>query len=778
MSANRFVRTENNVYYLEGVGVTVPEVSPEVTHHVMVVDRSGSMWGDIEKLKQSIEQAMAVESFQNENVLTTLISFSGHGDVTLHWSKVPVGKVTDLAEPYLNILRGIKATFLTSISQALNLALDNIDPNQTTGLTLFTDGYANSPSAYSENNSLDAFVTRAKNFPGLFMNCIGYRDWCDWPRMNAMSNTLSGKTLKARSFKDVLEAMKSTQELLSGGVVPGIQIEAPGNGQMLMAVNRTTGQVNTTHGNLSLRGVSADDNFDIYKVARAEATYNIPRGTKLIEKEDSYLFAAMAVGYTSLSEIRAAKELLFASGNKTLWEEHQGAITPSSISAMIDDLSVWVKTGANETYEMGRNVRPKYNLFDLAVVLNNLPTRSVGLVTEEFLKGYRRRSIKKVPGKREEDGTITPPNAETVPRDSRVYIRGAKFNTSDASVQLETEAVVDLRNLATGEIVREVAFVSLDSLRNFRSYTLVSSGERNVERVPLEVYSKQAWDALTPFMNPSDAKDFKAGKRVRLVLKKFRMEADEAPTSDEIMASLGRRTHATAAAKAYSAMQDKGAASPYTAEQVTALRALHLTPALNFSPPTTVHYTDKEEAIRKGEVDSYTRYKVFFGTVDILSNSKLMSGNAFCARRYKVMLDGEEVKKPKLSTYLQGASFETKPLSARAKETAAHLVMNDVFDAILLGEEKIDNAEITRRLGETRAIVGQVDNLLQPLVMEIGCTGLLPRELESTLTRYEPDAFATKFDVKLGKSEKEGIYFVDPNGLVISVVPETSDYTV
>jgi hypothetical protein len=780
MSESRFVRTENNVYYLEGLNVPTPEVSPEVTHHVMVVDRSGSMWGDIEKLKQSIEQALAVESFQNEQVLTTLISFSTHGDVTLHWKKVPVDKITDLAEPYIKILRGIRATALTGISQALNLALEHIEPNQTTGLTLFTDGYANSPSAYSENQALDAFVKKASEAPGLFMNCIGYRDWCDWPRMQAMTNALSGKTVKARSFKDVLDAMKDTQALLSGKVCPAVQVEAASEGRMLVAVNRTTGQVNATFGNLSLRGVGADDQVDLYAVAKAEATYNIPKGTKVIGKDEAYLFGALATAYTSLSDIRSAKELLFASGNKTLWESHQSAITPSSISVMLDDFGNWIRAANNDGYEMGRNVRPQYNLFDLAKALDSLPPRSVGLATSEFYESYRRRSIKRVPGTREEDGTITPPNAELVPRDGRVYIRGVSFNTTDASVQLETESAVDLKDRRTGEIVREVEYINLDKLRDYRSYTMVSCGERNVDRVPLEVYTKQAWDALTPFMIPSEAaKDFKAGKTVRIELRRFRMEADEIPNPDEILASIGRRLHAAAATKAYSAMQDKGAASPYTAEQVEALKEVHLSPALYFSAPTHTHYADKDEAIAKGEIDAFTRYRVFFGTTDVLSDKELKSGNAFCARRYKVTdANGNEVKKPKLDTYLAGDTYEVKPLSPRAKETAADRVMNEVFDEILVTGPRIDNEEITRRLGETKKIVGQVNDLLQPLVMEIGCTGLLPRDLEGSMTRYEPEDFAAKYDVKLGKAEAEGIYFVADNGLVISVIPDTSWYTV
>ena len=356
---SRFARTGSNVFYLREVPVPVPTVSPEVTHHVMVVDRSGSMWGDIEKLKQSIEQALTVEDYTDADTLTTLISFSGHGDVTLHWKGIPVSEVMKLGSAQLTALRSIRATYLTGISQGLFMALEQIDPTVTTGLTLFTDGYANSPSSYSEIQSLDAFVAKARENPRLFMNCIGYRSWCDWPRMQAMTNALSGQTVKATSFKDVLNAMKDTQALLSGNLRPVLQVDAQADGSMLMAVNHTTGQVNASNGDLSLRGVGESDEVSVYAVLAAPATYNIPKGVTAIPKDESFLFGALATAYTSLSALRLAKEVLFASGNKTLWSEPQAAMTPSTLSAMLSDLAAWIKDGANTNYEMGRNVRPK-----------------------------------------------------------------------------------------------------------------------------------------------------------------------------------------------------------------------------------------------------------------------------------------------------------------------------------------------------------------------------------------------------------------------------------
>ena len=778
---DRFIRTASNVYYLSPVTIPTPSVEPEVTHHIFVVDRSGSMWGDIDGLKSSIEQALAVESLMHSNVETTLISFSSHGDVTTHWTHVPADKVTELSGPYLKELRSIRATCLTGISQAMNLALDHVKDGQTTGITLFTDGYANDPSAATENKSLDAFVRRASTgFPNVFVNTIGYRDWCDWPRMNAIASALSGRCVKAGSFKDVLNTMRDTQALLAGRVRPAIRIKGDTE-SFAFGINFATGQVNSAPigDDLILRGVGADDQIEVFRVVKGEATYNLPKGVRVIDADDAYLAGALALGFAGMGEIRPAKEILFASGNKTLWAEHQSAMTPTSIAALVTDLSAWTKAGNNDGYEMGKNTKPKYNLFDLADAINALPSRSVGIDTDAFYSAYRRRSVKKVAGTREADGSITPPNAELVARDgARTFIKGVAFNKADASVQIDTEKAVWVKRLSDGKVFHEVEFVSLDGLRDYRSFTLISSGERNVDVLPIEVYTKEAWAALTPFMIPSQAKDFAPGDKAKIELKRFRMEAETVPTPDEMLSAITDRFTATAETKILSAMQDKAAASPFTPEQIAALKDLHLTPALYFSAPSTVHYADKDEAVRTGKIDSFTRYKINFGTVEIPSTDEFRSGNAFLDRRYTVEVGGVAVTKPKLDTYLQGATYTVKPPNPKAKDTAADAVMAKVADAILLNGPRLSNDQITDRLRDAKKRAEKADLVFQGLVMEIGCTGLIPSEIEKVATRYEPADYAAKYGVKLGKDEQEGIFYVLANGIVISITPEVSWYTV
>lgn len=778
--SGKFIRTENKILYLKPLAVPRTTVVPEVTHHVFVIDRSGSMCGDIDGLKSSIEQVLAVESLLNAQVETTLISFSSSGDVKLHWAHVPADQVTSLNGPYLPILRSIRATYLTGISQGLNLALDQVKANQTTGITLFTDGYANDPSPSAENKALDAFVKRASAHPNVFVNCIGYRDWCDWPRMNSIANALSGKCVKATSFKVVLDVMKDTQELLAGKVRPALIIPGETDARVL-AINRTTGQVNLASDgqDLTLRGVGQDDVLEVFSLKPGESVRHPPKSFKAVAVSEAYLSGAVCIGLASSGQLRLAKEVLFASGNKTLWNDHQSAMTPSSIAAMLTDLASWVMAGNNNAYEMGRNSRPQYNLFDFAKAINALPPKSIGIDVDPFMASYRRRSVVKVPGSRLDDGTIQPPLAEIIPRDgARMYIRGLSFNRSDASVQLDTEQAVWVKRLSDGKVFQEVEYVSLDRLRDFKSYTILSSGERNMEILPIEVYTKEAWRALTPYILPHEARDFEPGQKAKIALKRFRMEAETVPTVEEISTTITKLREAEARVKLLSAMVNKAEASPFTDAQVAALKALHLSPALFFSAPSTNHYADKDEATKSGLVDSFTRYKINFSSPTILSTDDFRSGNAFLDRRYIVKLKGEVVAKPKLDTYLQGASYEVKPPNPKLKDTPADVLMASLADRILLAPDRMSNEQIAEQLAAAKDEVEACYDFFQGLVMEIGCTGLLPTELESWVTPYDADAFEAKFNVKLGKAEKEGMYYALPGDVVISIVPEVSWYTV
>jgi len=777
----------------------VPKVQkPEaaVTHHVFVVDRSGSMFADMGNLKSTIEQVFAVGSMQNPGVLTTLISFSSQGDVTLHWSGVPVGDVVQFDQPYLPILRSISATYLTGMSQGLKLALQHVVQGQTTGITLFSDGFANDPSTQAENAAIDAFVADVKaNYPAVFVNCIGFRDWCDWNRLGFVANSLSGSVIRATSFKQVLDALTDTQALLSRQMKPPMNFEAGHEQQHILVINRNTGQVNMSKAGegLTFNAASADDVIEAYGVTILPAnTARAPKGHKAISPAYMWLAGALALGYLSLGQIRTAKEILFTSGNKTLWAEHQGAITPSATSALAECLRAWVRAGTNSGFFMGRNILPKYNLFDFVRDFNNLPAQSVALDLPMFLSGYRRRTIKRVLGTRQADGTLTPPKTylRALPSDTEfMFVRSLEFNNAEATLQLNcVNRYCDVQDAEGNSILRQIPYAPR-TIENHRSYTLLSSGEWNVKELILTIYKKDAWTVLRPYMRgrvkldklQKDVGSYLGGARVMIPLSAFRTEtAADALIVGRLGYLIHQRNSALARIKLLSAMQSKKETVSFDADQVAQLKEYHLTPKFNYSPPTTTHYVDRDKAIREGQIDSYTRYRVNFGTVLILDTDEFRSGNEFLNRRYTVTLNGEVLEKPTLQTYLQGATYTVKP-PGKLKNTPADDLMAREADEILLLARTRSAESIARTLAREEADQAIRYQQLQPLVVEIGCTGMLPAYLDNATIRYTPEEFEAAYNVKLGKSQKEGVFFVlgwfSP-AVVISVVPQTAWYTV
>jgi len=748
-------------------------LAPEVAHHILVVDRSGSMYYDINRLKQSIEQAIAVESYGNPDVLTTLISFSSQGDLTLHWLGIPVEEVMKLNKPYIQEIRSLKATYLTGMSQALHLALENIRPDQTTGITLFTDGYANDPSPSWENRALADFVEKARKIPGLFMNCVGYRSWCDWPRLNAMSNALCGKTVQAKSFKDVLDVMKDTQELLAHGVRPVTVVESRG-AKFLMGL--IGDKVVATYDDLTLTGLSEDDKPLVYGVSFVEKR---PRDVLSATRQQRWLYGALAYAYLSLGDLRGAKEALFQSGNKTLYEQHKTALTPSAIADMLTDLQHWVEKQSDRGYSMGRNTRPKHSMNDLVEAINSLPAQSVSLDLDLFWKTYVRRSVKKLLGTRLKDGGILPPAAE-VEGVGPCYITKAEWSTTEATLNLRTSRRLRLTD-AAGKEVTDVGGIAL-GLREYRQYTLLGSGELIVKDLPLRIVTKEAWQKLKPFLPPIKAnKTFKAGKTYIFRLKDFSLTSEEPIDLPALVARMRAVKHFWAEEKLLKAMEAPEVHVRYTPEQIEALRAFHVTPSLFFSPPTTMPYRDRSTAISQGEIDVYTRYKVLVGDSEVLHKGKLHSGNKALARYFKVTYSGGVQKKPKASGYWRDDfKVEAKPRSPRAKYNAMDDLMEEVYTDLLVRRyEKLTEEDFR----DARSVVGNLVELFEeqvrPLVVELGCTGMMPADLEDHFETLDAEGLLQRFPaLSLSKKEKEGTFFVHGGGkLIISVFPETADYT-
>ena len=145
-------------YLVDEIEVPKPVLEPTVSHHIVVVDRSGSMYGVMDSTKSMVEKVMTVEEFQSSGLLLTLISYSSKGDFTVHFARTPVSEVLDPAKPHVAAIRNIRATCLTSVSGALTEALNHIVDTETTAVSIHTDGYFNDSSPAAEAQAVDAWI--------------------------------------------------------------------------------------------------------------------------------------------------------------------------------------------------------------------------------------------------------------------------------------------------------------------------------------------------------------------------------------------------------------------------------------------------------------------------------------------------------------------------------------------------------------------------------------------------------------------------------------------
>src|SRR5205085_1986743 len=84
----------------------------------------------------------------------------------------------------------------------------------------------------------------------------------------------------------------------------------------------------------------------------------------------------------------------------------------------------------------------------------------------------------------------------------------------------------------------------------------------------------------------------------------------------------------------------------FTPAQVEELKRHYLSKSLYINFPTTNEYTDRQQALATGQIDSRVSYKIDIGNKQILNLSKLHSANKFLDRMYELTVNGTKSDKP------------------------------------------------------------------------------------------------------------------------------------
>lgn len=793
----RFFRCE-----AEDLASQAPVVVKKPSHHVLVLDRSGSMYGDIDEVKSTVEKLLTLSEFRDPTLKISLISYSSQGDVKLHFAKVTVEDVMRSGSPYIGEIRSIRATALTCISQGLVMAETLVDDADVTCVTLHTDGFANDTSPTAEAKAIKAAVANLKKHPNLFANTIGYRDWCDYNLLASISNGLSGVCIQAKGISQVYASIYDTTKLLAGTMSPAIEV-GRGKSDYVMFVSRSAGKVLGMADTFSVQGLSPTDDKTAYRLyevsAKDYSTLNVP-----VSGEDAPVTPVLAYARTQIAEgnLNAAKYALVSTRSADLLNAHSRSLVSSDVAAFAAGVEGYLFKGTSYTPTTGYGLgQTGPSVLEVLTYLNaHTSTLSVDLAA--FTKSYKRRGIKRIPGTRLADGTVEEPTVVSRYRDGDGWAKVNSFdlNRNTATINMLVSQPIDLFKKGENTRVASVAGVSLDDLKSFNNYTVVGDGMLNAPTLTLRTADAKTLDGLIAMGAPIFT--CTPGQPFNLHLSSLPLvdyDLNVGAVDFDTVRSLARLT---VLSKILNGMV-KGDSSGLTSDQVEELKKHYLTPAMYFSPPSTTEYADLNEAIATGKVDTKLSYKVDLGTPDITAASKLKSGNEYLQRRFTLTFLGKDVEKPTLDYLIMpGAVWGVKKLSARTVLDAVDEISYPIYEGVLgLGEGKEAKA-LLKSVGCTdpdrflnglrgenakesvkvachfvEKAIESIYEKIRPLAFYVGATGLVPDTLGAK--SFTSEEFSTAHpEAKLSKAEKEeGNFFVLPDQTVLTVFVKAEHFS-
>ena len=775
-------------YFVNEVEVPKPVLTPTVSHHIVIVDRSGSMWGVMEDTKAMVEKVMTVEEFKDSELLLTLISYSGKGDYTVHFARTSAADVLKPGSAHVAAIRGIRATCLTSVSGPLEEALTHVQAGETTAVSIHTDGYFNDSSPGAEAKLVDKWIkTVQKDFPNVYANTIAYGNYTDFKMLDRISQSLSGKTVIAKNVKQVYEALHDTSAVLAGRVLPAIFVEKE-DSSFLAVHNVTQKKVNGSTTAFAVKGVGPDDETKLYRYVsvsadRWDAEDKRTMCTAGPDAIPAYVFARSLLAAGKLNE---AKFVVSGLRDEVLLKKHFKALTSEALAGFAADLDrriagdfsdLVVSATAGLASKAG-------SVLELCQVLEQY-RKDFTLNLPKSLVGYKRRSVKRLAGEWVNNAFV-PSSTRLKPNDDATRVKVTAFDLSNASATINMQ-VMRSADLYVWDVKTPVVAGKTLDLKEVRAYTVVGDGEVNMECLVLNIASKKLHAELVK--GGWVTGDFDHTQECVIDLTELAAcpfgKSVDMPTSGtflHLMFLMVKRGLLSAT------LGTSAEADEWTPGQLEAIKAHDLSAKLNYNPKTTNPYTDLNTAISAGEIDSRTKFNVTLGDKRAVSVGALYSANEYLARRYSVKgTDPAEcdkdsnLKKPKLTDIVNGASYTVKVLSSRTKLNAIDEVMFQLFEKFLGGG--LEGLSVTSSREELATALAAVEDEIEsiysrdirPMAMYIGATGLIPDGWD--VVSMDAEALVAKYpEIEIEKKQKDGL-FLESGTTLIGIFPENAYFS-
>lgn len=202
-------------------------------HHILVLDRSGSMYNDIDELIDNVQECIATISDED---IVTIIWFSGAGQ---HRTIIKGANKTEQLNALLDTLRStVGCTCFSDPLKEINLILDEIGMLAPVSITLFTDGQPVVPWSSAEEEAR-CMHELAKMQPRILaLNTIGYGNYYNQELMKKFAACSEfGEMFHTSKISDFGSIFSHNFEKVSDAVCESVKISTLG--ATIIYLNRT-----------------------------------------------------------------------------------------------------------------------------------------------------------------------------------------------------------------------------------------------------------------------------------------------------------------------------------------------------------------------------------------------------------------------------------------------------------------------------------------------------------------------------------------------------------
>ncbi|MDZ8140544.1 MAG: hypothetical protein RM049_35510 [Nostoc sp. DedQUE04] len=422
---------------------------------------------------------------------------------------------------------------------------------------------------------------------------------------------------------------------------------------------------------------------------------------------------------------------------------------------------------------------------------------------------YQRTGIKRIRGIRNENGELLQPWLTTEYIDNAEYVDMGEFQLSRnaATINMLIKRRVKLAKFEDQTPTIEVAGLLVNDLNAFNNYTIVSDGKINVKSLQVKISSKKVFDLLKQ-KGILDAEEFDFWAEYTIQLDNLPLVA--ANSSYSSIDGLFNELAEIKVLNSIMCAHLKNESDVFIETQLDEFKKHYLSKNTYINFPTTNEYTDIKQALVDGTIDSKLSYKIDIGSQDILNLSKFPSANKFLNRMYRLYdkETGEIIMNPSFEmVFNENLAVRHRLLSSRTKITKVDELMKPIFDDFLGLEQNgivegilkkvgadslaqlLEDKQTGKQIGKEEMVAAltvankkleqYAENIYQdkisPLVFYIGCTGLLPEQMQAKAMTYD-EAAAKYPNLQFSKNEQEGSFFAVGDS-IISIYTKTEYYS-